>query len=120
MSWAAEMGGLVEAAQTFADRVLWLDFERLLAGPGVELSAALTRLHGVADLSDVELMLTSPLFGRYSKGLEHAYDADLRRQVLAGATREHAAEIGKGRAWLASAERISAVVRQAVACVASL
>jgi len=33
MSWACEMGGLVEAARQFPDRFLWLDFERFLASP---------------------------------------------------------------------------------------
>ena len=110
MSWAAEMAGLAEAAETFPDRILWLDFERFLASPREGLSAALIRLHGEAAPADIDTMLASPLFGRYSKGPEHAYDANLRHQVLDQARRDHAAEIGKGRAWLAAAAQTSPLV----------
>ena len=112
MSWAAEMAGLAEAAETFPDRVLWLDFERFLAAPREGLGAALSRLHGQAAPAEVEAMLTSPLFGRYSKGPEHAYDAALRRQVLDQARREHGVEIGKGQGVAGGAWRASALSRE--------
>ena len=37
---------------------------------------------------------------RYSKAPEHAYDADLRRQVLEQAGRQEAREVGRGMDWL--------------------
>ncbi|HXQ47892.1 MAG TPA: hypothetical protein VN806_14840 [Caulobacteraceae bacterium] len=115
MSWTAEMAGLAEAANAFPDRVLWLDFERFLASPREGLNAALARLHGEAAPADLDAMLKSPLFGRYSKGLEHAYDANLRRQVLNQARGEHGAEIAKGRAWLAAAAESSPLIASLVA-----
>jgi hypothetical protein len=114
MSWATEMAGLVEAAETFPDRVIWLDFECFLADPEKGLTAALTHLRGAVAGTDVEMMLKSPLFGRYSKGLEHAYDANLRRGVLAQARSAHAGELAKGSAWLASAAGEAPVVRRLV------
>jgi hypothetical protein len=120
MSWAAEMAGLAEAAETFPDRILWLDFDHFLSAPREGLSAALTRLHGAAAPADLEAMLASPLFGRYSKGPEHAYDANLRRQVLDEARRQHGGEIGKGRAWLEGAGRDSQVVQRSLELCATL
>jgi hypothetical protein len=120
MSWAAEMAGLVEAARLYPERVRWLDFERFLASPGEGLAAALNHLHGAAPDADLATMLKSPLFGRYSKGLEHAYDANLRRQVLDQARGEHRAELAKGRAWLDRAAREAPVVAEAIAAAGEL
>lgn len=120
MSWAAEMAGLVEAARRYPERVLWLDFERFLAVPGAGLSAALNHLHGEAPDATLQMMLKSPLFGRYSKGPEHAYDANLRRQVLDQARGEHRTELAKGRAWLDRAAREAPVVAESVAVAGGL
>ena len=60
-------------------------------------------------------MLASPLFGRYSKGPEHAYDANLRRQVLDEARAEHRPELARGLRWLDRAAAQSPVVADALA-----
>ena len=65
-------------------------------------------------------MLLSPLFGRYSKGPEHAYDANLRRQVLDQARAEHAQELAKGLAWLERAGAEAPVVAEALAVAGGL
>ncbi|HLI65433.1 MAG TPA: hypothetical protein VKU90_03630 [Caulobacteraceae bacterium] len=114
MSWAAEMAGLVEAAERFPGRVAWLDFERFLERPEAGLVAGLQRLHGEASPADLRRMLNSPLFGRYAKGLEHAYDANLRRQVLDQARREHAATLAAGGDWLQRAAAASPVVARSL------
>jgi hypothetical protein len=120
MSWACEMAGLVEAARRHADRVLWIDFERFLAAPPAGLSAALTHLHGIASEDDLQSMLLSPLFTRYSKGPEHAYDANLRRQVLDQARAEHAQELAKGLAWLDRAAAEAPLIAEALALAGGL
>jgi hypothetical protein len=120
MSWACEMAGLAEAATQAPDRVLWLDFERFLADPAAGLSAALAHLHGAASEADLQAMLLSPLFGRYSKGPEHAYDANLRRQVLDQARTEHAAELSKGLAWLDRAGQDSPVIGKMLGLITPL
>ncbi len=117
MSWACEMAGLAEAAAQAPDRVLWLDFERFLSNPAAGLSAALAHLHGAASEADLQAMMLSPLFGRYSKGPEHAYDANLRRQVLDQARAEHRGELAKGLAWLDRAGRDATVVGQALGLI---
>jgi len=120
MSWASEMAGLVEAARRHADRVLWIDFERFLAAPPAGLSAALAHLHGAASEDDLQSMLLSPLFGRYSKGPEHAYDANLRRQVLDQARAEHAQELAKGLGWLERAAAQAPLVAEALTLAGGL
>ena len=40
---------------------------------------------------------------QYSKAPEYAYDTALRRELLASADREHAAEIRRGMDWLQAA-----------------
>jgi hypothetical protein len=51
---------------------------------------------------EIARILAGPLMRQYSKAPEHAYDAALRREVLAGADLEHGAEIRRGMQWLAS------------------
>ena len=103
MGWACEVMALAAVAAAFPDRVLWLDFEAFLDRPGEALTAALRRLRGDAREEEVAAMLRSPDLGRYSKAPEHAYDADLRRRVLAQANAEHGESIDRGVAWLNAA-----------------
>ena len=103
MGWACEVMALAAVAAAFPDRVLWLDFEAFLARPAEALTAVLRRLHGDAREDEVAAMLRSPDLGRYSKAPEHAYDADLRRRVLAQARAEHGEDIERGVAWLNAA-----------------
>lgn len=100
MSWLCEMACLQQAAQRFASRVLWVDFDEFLAAPGAGLEAIVSALGTTAQPHDIEAILGGPLMNRYSKAPEHAYDAVLRRDVLASAEREHGAEIRRGMAWL--------------------
>jgi hypothetical protein len=51
---------------------------------------------------------------RYSKAPEHAYDAALRREVLASAERDHPAEIRRGMTWLAAIGARHRVVAKAL------
>ena len=100
MSWLCEMACLQQAAGRFASRVLWVDFDEFLAAPRAGLEAILTALGATADPNHIDHVLAGPLVSRYSKAPEHAYDAALRREVLASAEREHPAEVRRGMAWL--------------------
>lgn len=119
--WACEIMALAAAASAFPARVLWLDFEAVLARPAEMLTAALNHLRGDARPEEVAAMLRAPDLGRYSKAPEHPYDADLRRRVLAQARREHGDEIERGIAWLDAAgtahPALAAAVRMAAAAV---
>ena len=100
MSWLCEMACLQAAGRRFASRVLWVDFDQFLAAPAAGLGAILTALGATAKQDDIDSILAGPLMRQYSKAPEYAYDAVLRREVLASAERENAAEISSGMAWL--------------------
>jgi hypothetical protein len=105
MSWLCEITSLADTARAAPERVMWLNFETLLAHPADRLTVCLQRLRpGAADIEALaEAMAGSPEMGRYSKAPEFAYDADLRRRVLAQSAQENAEEIARGIAWLNSA-----------------
>ncbi|HEX4740164.1 MAG TPA: hypothetical protein VH353_02435 [Caulobacteraceae bacterium] len=100
MSWACEVMALDEAARSAPDRVQWMDFDRFLADPVPGVRDALLHLRSTAPEDLVQDIVCSPDFGRYSKAPEHAYDADLRREVIARGGALFAAEIERGLAWL--------------------
>jgi hypothetical protein len=119
MSWTCEIMALTHLAEAFPGRTLWLDFDALLARPGVALSATLQRLHGDAPQPLIDAMLHSPHLSRYSKAPEHAFDSDLRRRVLVQSGRDHSLEIACGMAWLNAAGSRHTAVAGAVRQIAS-
>lgn len=100
MTWLCETLSLHVAAERHGVRVLWLDFDRFLGAPAAGLQAAFAHLGVAAEPSFIEGLAAGPLMRRYSKGLEHAYDAELRREVQALAEREHGVEVRAGMDWL--------------------
>jgi hypothetical protein len=114
MSWACEVSALTQLDHDYQSRVLWLDFEVFLQNPGRGLAVCLDHLHGEAPADVVAAMTMSPEMTRYSKGVEHAYDAGLRQTVLAEASRQYAREIGQGLAWLDAVARDHALVTDAI------
>ena len=100
VSWACEMTAL-EAAD--GGCLSWIDFETFLAHPEAGLTAAFAATGFTVDAAEVAAIVAGPLMQRYSKGPEHAYTPELRRQVLADARREHGPEIARGMAWLEAA-----------------
>jgi hypothetical protein len=100
MSWLCEALALHAACERHGARVLWVDFDRFLADPGRGLGGAFAHLGAPAAAELVAGLVAGPLMRRYSKGPEHAYDADLRRQVQAQAEHEHGAEVRAGMDWL--------------------
>jgi hypothetical protein len=100
MSWACEMCALADAGREAGDRVLWLDFDDFLADPQAGLSAAFRHLGVAVDSAAVAAILAGPEMRRYAKATEHAYDAQLRRELLRRAEAEQGEEIARGLAWL--------------------
>jgi len=100
MSWLCETLALHAAAERHGPRVLWIDFDRFLSDSATSLGAAFTHLGAETQADFVDGLVRGPLMRRYSKGPEHAYDADLRRQVQAQAEQEHGAEVRAGMDWL--------------------
>jgi len=100
MSWLCEMTVLHQAAARCADRVLWTDFDDFLAAPAAGLQAIFRALGADPPAPEIEALAGGPLMHQYSKALEHAYDAELRRSLLLAADHEQASEIRRGMAWL--------------------
>ncbi len=100
MSWLCEMTALGAAAERFASRVLWVDFDAFLRDPVAGLRTVCQRLGARPAEQELEALVSGPLMQQYSKAPEHAYDAALRRELLECADREHAAEIRRGLDWL--------------------
>jgi hypothetical protein len=98
VSWAAEACGLAAAARS--GRTLKLEFDALLAEPEARLAETLAFLGKPVDPAALRALVEGPMMRRYAKAPEHAYDAALRRDVLAQGRAEHGAELRKGLAWL--------------------
>jgi hypothetical protein len=105
MSWISEMLSLVQSADLFPRRVMWLDFENYLLDPEAQLSASLKHLHGEAPPGDIAAMISSPVLGRYSKSPDFPYDAALRKKILGQAEKAHAFQIRQGMNWLTDGAR---------------
>ena len=100
MSWLCEMAALHQAAVRIERQVLWVDFDAFLADPRAGLEGIFRALGESPAAADVEALVAGTLMRQYSKAPEHAYDAELRREVLLSADAEHAAEIRRGLDWL--------------------
>lgn len=120
MSWLCEMLALQAAADRFAERVLWLDFDQFLADPPARLRASLAHFGAAADAEQIARILSAPTMQRYAKAPTHEFDANTRRQLLAQAAREHAGEIRKGLSWLEAAARAIPNARKLTEGVGSL
>ena len=90
------MSALAEAASGSGERALWVDFDRFLLSPTPILAAALRHFDLPAKPEIVAAILAGPDMHRYSKAPEHAYDAQLRSDVLNHARMVHGGEIGRG------------------------
>ena len=110
MSWLCEMSALAAIARGFATRVHWVDFDEFLAAPTPGLASIFDALGSPAAPAEIEGLLVGPIMRRYSKAPEHAYDAQLRREVLAGADLDFRTEIRRGMAWLGAAGRRDAAI----------
>jgi hypothetical protein len=106
MSWLCEMVALEEAARQIGPAdVRWLDFDVFLDDAAAQLVELASFFGHETGAAEAERICRGPLMNRYSKGLEHAYSAQLRNDVLASAAAMHRHEIGAAMAWLEKAAR---------------
>jgi len=110
MSWLCEMSALAAIADAFSLQVHWVEFDSFLGAPASSLASILSALGAPAAPSMIEDLVCGPIMRRYSKAPEHAYDAQLRREVLAGADQDFRAEIHAGMLWLAAAGRADTAI----------
>ena len=119
MSWLCEMSTLYLAAGGRDTQVHWLDFDAFLQDP----SARLTRIYNALGIAptdgEIHALLSGPLMRQYSKAPEHAYDPDLRREVLLSADWNHAPEIRHGMRWLAAMAERHELVRRILTTAAN-
>jgi len=120
LSWLTEMLALAEAAQACGGQLLWLDFDRFLRAPHEGLTAVLRALGADPSAREVAALLDAPLMRQYSKAPEHAYDAQLRWELLKSAQHEHGAEIHRGLEWLARLAREHQPVRELLEAVGGM
>ena len=100
MSWLCEMACLQQAAAARAAEILWVDFDQFLASPRAVLQGMFGRLGVQPAPAQIDALLAGPIMQTYSKAPEHAYDAQLRRELLQEADRDHGAEIRRALEWL--------------------
>ncbi len=100
MSWLCEALTLEQTASRHPQGILWVDFDRFLHDPVAGLAAVFGGLGVAVPQHELETLAAGPIMRQYSKAPEHAYDAALRREVLAAADFEHGAEIQRAMAWL--------------------
>jgi hypothetical protein len=120
LSWLTEMLALAQAAQGRAGQLLWLDFDRFLRAPHEWLTAVLRALGADPSPREVAALVDAPLMRQYSKAPKHAYDAQLRWELLESAQHEHGAEIRRGLEWLARLAREYPPVRDLLEAVAAM
>ena len=114
LSWACEMSALAQATEAAAGRALQVDFDQFLGSPTNVLTAVLRHFDLDGSSNEASAILAGPDMRRYSKAPEHAYDAQLRRDVLNQARAMHGVEIGRGLAWLDRAAAQFTAIRDAM------
>jgi hypothetical protein len=101
LAWACEMTSLEAAADNMADRaILWADFDSMLGDMVGWLGRVAAHFGLPATADQLQALASGPLMRRYSKAMEYDYSPSLRAELLAGATRDHLAEIGAAIAKL--------------------
>lgn len=109
-AWACEMTAL-EAAAALTDRkLLWADFDAMLD----DMASALGQVagHFAFATGEVATVASGPLMQRYSKALEYDYSPALRRDLIAEASGQYAADIADALAMLrAGAEKSPLLAR---------
>jgi hypothetical protein len=100
-AWACEMTSLEAAAEVLPDsRILWADFDAVLADMAEWLSHVASHF-GIEAASDhINAVSTGPLMRRYSKALEHDYSPSLRTELLDEARNRHLPQINEAIAAL--------------------
>lgn len=101
MTWLCETLALQDADAAAPGRMLWMDFDRFLLDPADGLARLMRWFQISGDAGRAAALAASPLMGRYSKDLDHAYDVELRREVLALGAEAQPLEVRRGLEWLA-------------------
>ncbi len=115
-AWACEMTALEAAAEALPGaHIAWLNFDRALTALAEELDSLAQFFDLPADRECIRSIAEGPLLTRYSKALEFDYSPELRRDLIAEATRDHRVEIGEALVMLERAAQGSPLLARALA-----
>ncbi len=107
MTWCTEMLTRQAIREAAPGRVLYLDFEALLAEPGRELAAAFAHLRLQAPTKYLETIAQAPVWTRYAKATDAPYSPQLRAEILQDSRTRNRMEIRRGLEWIDSLARRS-------------
>jgi hypothetical protein len=112
-AWACEMTTLEAAADAMPDRrIIWADFDSMLADMASELARIAEFLGFDAATARLQAIAAGPLMQRYSKAPEFEYSPALRDELIAEATHFNRRDIDAALAMLrASAEKSPLLAR---------
>jgi hypothetical protein len=114
-AWACEMTSLETAAEAMPGRAIhWADFDRMLEDMAVSLGEVAAFFEIAATADQVSAVVRGPLMTRYSKGLDHEYSPNLRRDLIAGSTQHHRQDIERALAMLSEAAETSPLLARAM------
>jgi hypothetical protein len=113
-AWACEMTALESSAKKMADRrILWADFDTMLADMAGELRGVAEFFGFATDAIDA--IAAGPLTRRYSKATEYEYSPALRRDLISdAAAAANSADIDSALAMLQSAGENSPLLARAL------
>jgi hypothetical protein len=115
-AWACEMTSLERASEVIGEnRILWADFDRMLADLAPTLERAAEFLKLPASPERMRAIAGGPLIGRYSKAAEYDYSPALRHELLAEARHIHGRAITHALGLLETAARASPMLKRALA-----
>jgi hypothetical protein len=101
MSWATEISALAELMDRYdTSRVQAIDFDAFLADVRSSLRRLADHMFSGVTEAQIDAAVKNDTMTRYSKAPEHAYDAMLRRRVLADSELQWGGEIRKGIQWI--------------------
>jgi hypothetical protein len=99
-------------ARTFGDRAIVMDSRDLLSQPAVSLQQAQAHFGLGLDPSQVEAIVSGPVFSTHAKTPGQSYDAEARRREHEATAAVHAEEIGMVLKWIqAVAAQVGAPLR---------
>lgn len=114
MSWACEAATMA-AADSAADRLLAVEFDRFLQDPEEGLALTLAHLAAPATADAVRAALSGPTMRAYSKDSTFDYSPADRRALITQYRAAHAGEIARGMKWMEAAAKAHAPVAAALA-----
>ena len=100
MAWLAEAISQSAAEQAGGSRVLSVDFDGFLTNVGEQMTTIANHFGFPVEANFAHSIAQSSALSRYSKGPEHAYSPETRRQILEETRQNYRDEIKRGMIWL--------------------